>query len=111
MAKKGLKAKEDAQKFLADVPEEYVFWCCDGQIIRNMKQLAEALLGMTDETFRYHSNNNKKDFSRWVSDVIGDEKLADHLVDASDRTVAAGYVATRIVLLGKGLAQSTTPLP
>lgn len=103
-SKKGLKAKEETQKFLADVPEEYVFWCCDGQIIRNMKQLAEALLGMTDETFGYHSNIYKRDFSCWVRDVIGDEKLATVLEEASNRTMAAGYVATRIASLSKKLA-------
>lgn len=100
-ARKTMKVKEEAQRFLADVPEEHVFWCHDGQIIRNMKELAEALTGMTDETFGYHSYIDKKDFSRWVRDVIGDEKLAKALEDAPNRTMAAGYVATRIASLSK----------
>lgn len=103
-AKRVIKAKEEAQKFLANVPEEYVFWCRDGQMIRNMNELAEALIGMTDETFGYHSNIDKRDFSRWVKDVIGDEKLASDLEEALNRTMAAGYVATRIASLSKELA-------
>jgi predicted Zn-dependent protease len=103
-AKKVMKAKEEAQKFLADVPGEYVFRCHDGQILRNMKELAEALTGMTDETFVYHSNVDKRDFSCWVRDVIGDEKLAKDLENAPNRTAAAGYMATRIASLSKELA-------
>ncbi len=103
-AKKVTKAKEEAQRFLADVPEEYVFRCHDGKIIRNMRELAEALIGMTDETFGYHSNIDKRDFSCWVRDIIGDEKLAKDLEDAPNRTMAAGYVATRIASLSKELA-------
>lgn len=103
-AKKVMKAKEEAQRFLANVPEEYVFRCHDGKVIRNMRELAEALTGMTDETFGYHSNIDKRDFSCWVRDIIRDEKLARDLEDAPNRTVAAGYVATRIASLSKELA-------
>ena len=35
--------KEQADKVLAEVPEEYVFWCHDGRIFRDMKDLAEGL--------------------------------------------------------------------
>lgn len=52
--------KEQAQKFLSKVPEEYVFRCQDGRVLRDMKELAEALTTMTDETFAYHSNIEKK---------------------------------------------------
>ncbi len=103
-AKKVTKVKEEAQKFLADVPEEYVFRCQDGKIIRNMRELAETLSGMTDETFIYHSNIDKRDFSCWVRDIIGDEKLASDLEAALNRTMAAGYVTTRIASLSKELA-------
>jgi len=34
---------------------------------------------MNEETFGYHSNETKSDFSNWVKDVIGDEKLAADL--------------------------------
>lgn len=101
--KKVIKAKEEAQRFLADVREEYVFRCHDGKIIRNMRELAEALIGMTDETFGYHSNIDKRDFSCWVRDIIGDEKLAKDMENMPNRTMAAGCVATRIAFLSKEL--------
>jgi hypothetical protein len=99
--KKETKLKQEAEKFLARVPEEHVFWCQDGRILKDMKDLAEALTTMSDETFAYHSNTEKKDFSNWVRDVIGDVKLADDLQNPLDRNQAASIVASRIAALAK----------
>jgi len=102
MAKKvrrEIKEKQEAQRFLADVPQEYVFWCHDGQILRNMKELGDALSAMTDETYGYHWNAEKKDFSNWVRDTIGDVKLAKDLEEATNRLQAAEYVAARVTFL------------
>ena len=95
--------KEQAKKFLSKVPEEYVFRCQDGRLLRDMKELAEALTTMTDETFTYHSNVEKKDFSNWVREIIGDEKLARDLEKATDRTQAAKQVASRVGVLSRKL--------
>jgi len=93
--------KEDAKRFLADVPEEYVFWCSNGRILRNMRELAEALNTMTDETFAYHSNAQRNDFSNWVRDIIRDDELASGLMKASSRTKAAEVVSERIASFTK----------
>ena len=83
------------------MPEEYVFWCSDGRVLRDMRELGEALATMTDETFAYHSNAEKKDFSNWLKDVIGDEKLAKDIENVLDRNQAANIVASRIAILAK----------
>ena len=93
--------RRDAQKLLANVPEEYVFWSCDGRILRNMKELGEALNSMTQETYAYHSNTEKNDFSNWVRDIIGDKKLAEDLLRLQDRVAAAKAVSERIAFLRK----------
>ena len=89
----------DAERLLARVPEAYVFWCCDGRILRDTRELGEALETMTDETFAYHSNEQKKDFSNWVRDIIGDEKLARDLARSMNRTEAAKKVAEGVAFL------------
>ena len=96
--------RQDAERLLANVPEEYVFRCCDGSIIRNMKGLGEAFTTMTNEAFAYHSNEQKKDFSNWVGDVIGDQKLASDLRRSLDRTQAAKSVSQRVASLTAKLA-------
>lgn len=95
---------EQAKKSLATVPEEYVFWCHDGRILRNMKDLAEALEIMSDETFSHHVNAEKNDFANWVRDIIKDEKLARDLSRSNDRAVAAKAVSARETSLTARLA-------
>jgi len=104
MAKKvksQVKPKEQAKKLLAKVPEEYVFWCSDGRVFRDMSELAEGLVTMSDDIFVRHANSEKNDFSNWLRDVINDEKLAKDLQNMLDRTEAARTVATRIIVLTK----------
>lgn len=92
-------SKEQAEKFLGKVPEKYVFWCHDGSVFRDMKELAEGLVKMSDGVFAYHANPEKNDFSNWLRDVIKDAKLADDLAQATSRIQAAGCVATRLTYL------------
>lgn len=91
--------KSQAEKFLAGVPEEYAFWCHDGRVFRDIRDLRDALNSMSDQGFSYHSNESKKDFSNWVRNVIGDETLAKDLEAASSREQAARIVEERFSLL------------
>ena len=99
--------KKDAKKLLAKVPEEGQFWCRDGRLLRSTRELEQALIDMADETFAYHSNGERADFSTWVKDIIGDEKLAKDLARTTGRTQAAKSVTSRISVLDKTLATKT----
>ena len=91
--------KSRARKFLAQVPEQCVFWCNDGNILRDLKELGNALVSMSDQTFAYHCNDVKKDFSNWIRDVVGDTSLARSLESANSRKQAASLVEDRCLLL------------
>jgi hypothetical protein len=88
--------KSVAEERLGNVSQEKQFWCCDGRYLKNLPELKVALEQMTDETFRYHSNETKNDFSNWVKDVIGDDKLSRDLQKSTTHTQAAKTVAYRI---------------
>jgi hypothetical protein len=96
--------RADAERLLANVPEEYNFRCCDGHIFRSMKELGEAFTSMPDETFSVHANQSKNDFSNWVRDVIKDEKLARDLAKSTTSAQAAKSVAARLAFLQSKLA-------
>ncbi len=98
-------SKRDAIKLLAKVPEDYVFRCNDSCIMKDMQELMGALDGMTDETYAYHANESKNDFSNWVTDIIGDRELADSLRKANNRTEASRLVAERVAFLNRRAAQ------
>jgi hypothetical protein len=93
-----------AAEWLADVPLEKQFWCSDGRILKNLAELENTLGEMSEETFGYHSNEVKSDFSNWVRDVIGDEKLARDLLKSVTRAQAMKNVANRIAWLNSKMA-------
>jgi len=85
-----------AETMLGDVPVEKRFWCHDGRYLKNLDELEESLKQMTDEIYRYHANEEKTDFSNWVKDVIGDEKLSRDLLKCATQAEAARAVAKRV---------------
>jgi hypothetical protein len=90
------KAGKPAKKLLAKVPAEYVFWCHDGAVFTDIYDLLEGLKTMSDETFAYHSNLEKHDFSNWIRAIMGDEELADALMMVTSRPEAVSCVIARI---------------
>ncbi len=91
--------KKDAKKMMARVPKEYVFRCSDGRNLKNMQELETALNTMAAETFSYHSNGDKSDFSNWVREIIQDQKLARDLSKADSQSQAAKSVKSRLTFL------------
>jgi hypothetical protein len=91
--------KEEAKRRLGDVPDDKRFWCHDGKTIKNLRELRKALNDMSDETFHYHSGEGRNDFSKWIRDVVGDNKLAEDLSKTGSRMQASQTVAQRISFL------------
>jgi hypothetical protein len=92
-------SKEEANRRLGDVPYEKHFWCRDGKLIKNLGELEKALNDISDETFHYHSGEGRNDFSSWIRDVVGDDKLARDLSKTKSRIQASKAVAQRISFL------------
>ncbi len=84
-----------------DISPEKHFWARDGTIIRNLSELEPAIDSMDDETFSFHVNEEKNDFSSWVRDVIGDSELAEQLSATRDKTRTQLLVLRRILSLLK----------
>jgi hypothetical protein len=99
MAKVGKISKEEAKKYLGDVPDDKRFWCHDGKTIKSLRELRKALNDMSDETFRYHLGEGRNDFSKWIRDVVGDDKLAEDISKTGSRMQASQTVAQRISFL------------
>ena len=77
--------KKRAKLSLVNAPDEKCFWVRDGQILRNLVDLERALKKMTDKIFAYHINKEKKDFLKWVDELLGDKKLAKALKKVMSR--------------------------
>lgn len=93
--------KEIATKFLSNVPENSKFWCTDGSVFSSLKQLRNALPNMKAETFSYHVNESKNDFSNWIHDAIGDTELASELKKTTDKRAIEKRIRERVKKLQK----------
>jgi hypothetical protein len=96
--------KEDAARFLCNAPSEQCFWVNNGPVLKNVEELADTLQQISDDTYRYHANKEKNDFSRWILEVIGDQKLANDLLSSRSKVSAVKKLKTRISLLKKKAA-------
>ena len=88
--------KEEAKKYLCDTSPEQCFWVNNGPILKNIEELANALPEMSNDIFHHHVNNEKNDFSNWVKDVIGDDKLANDLLSSKTKDSAVKKIRSRL---------------
>jgi hypothetical protein len=98
----GVVTKAVSKSWLANVPEDKVFWCHDGRVMKNLEELGTGLQQMAEETFRYHVTADRNDFSKWIRDVIGDYELSTELQNTGTKAQTAKVVADRVAWLRGG---------
>ncbi len=93
--------KKQAQIFLNDVPEDKKFFLENGQVLKNLRELSQALAAMEEKGFSHHVNKDKNDFARWVEHVVGDQTLARSLDKAKTKQAVIRQLENRISRLQK----------
>lgn len=93
--------QEEAKRYLCGAFPEQCFWINNGQILKNLDDLANILPEMSNETYSYHANKEKNDFSKWINDVIGDKKLANELLSSKNKESALKKIRSRLNSLKK----------
>lgn len=93
--------KDDARRYLNDAAPEQCFWVNNGPILKNLEELANAMPELSDETFQHHVNEEKNDFSKWINDVIGDQRLANDLLSSRSKESSLKKVRNRLNSLRK----------
>ena len=87
---------QQAEQMLSDISPKKVFVLKKGGTIKSIGQLLEALKNMDDETFNFHVNNQKNDFSNWIRDVIQDADLAKSILKHNKKKDVQEIVDKRI---------------
>ena len=68
-----------------EVPRDKYFHVANGTVIRSVWELESSLEVMGSDTFSYHANDWRNDFSNWVRDVLGDNELAEAIKPIRDK--------------------------
>ncbi len=92
--KEGETMAQDAPKTML---EEKAFIVSDGSRIHDLKELADALESMHQDTFRFHANESKNDFAAWAKDVFSEHQLAEKLSGANSKSDAQIAVLKHLV--------------
>ncbi len=96
--------KEEARRILDGTDGDRCFWVNNGPVLRNLDEMHEALSKMNKETFMHHVNAEKNDFSAWVRDILGDQKLAQDLSKVKSKKGMALKIKQRAQYLKKATA-------
>jgi hypothetical protein len=82
---------------LVEAPPDKCFWVNHGPVIRNLRELRDALAYTISEAqFAHHVTAHKNDFAAWVEAVLDDAPCAKALGRAKSRAAALKVVATRL---------------
>jgi hypothetical protein len=73
------------QGLLRNAPQEQCFNLANGRVLKNLHELANALVSMDEQTFSHHVNRDKNDFANWIQGVFKDEKLAKQISKIRNR--------------------------
>ncbi len=80
-----------------DTKPEHAFYCADGRVLKNIRELAEELKGISPEAYRHHANESRNDFGNWIRDVYGNKVLAKKIASAKSSTEAARIIGEAIL--------------
>ena len=97
-------------RILHDIEGEKRFFCHDGYVIKNLDELAQYLNKMTEDVFQYHVNSEKNDFSNWIRDVIGDQKLASDLRKANSPLESSKILIDKMYQIQKSRSKNVRPV-
>ena len=97
--KQAASLKKAPKKKLLKASAELAFYCNDGRLFYDLKELAEGLMAINEATFYHHVREGNNDFSNWVRDVIGDEKLSRDLLKSTTQAQAAKSIDDRVAWL------------
>lgn len=67
---------------------EYSFWVNNGPVVCSVAELRDAIEGMSDDQYSYHTTRNGNDFAAWIRDCMGNVALAERVARAGNRTEA-----------------------
>jgi len=78
-------AKKTERSIRDNAPAENYFVLCNGQPVKNVKELADVLDNLEDHVFNHHVRPDHNDFTAWIKDIFQDTELAQKLADVKDK--------------------------
>jgi len=75
---------------------ERYFYVCNGDVLKDLDELLNAVENMDDQSLAHHFNSEKNDFAEWVRKVLRERDLANKLKYSKTREEMAEIIRNRI---------------
>lgn len=90
--------KTTAERVMICAPSEHCFWTSDGQVLKDLVELRDALKAMELDVYGHHVTTDRNDFADWVEHVLQDAACAASLRKARKPQTARSAVVRHIKL-------------
>ena len=80
-----VQKKTKKSLLVTDVDPQKYFVLCNGQTVKDYRELASILETIGDDVFHYHVNTERNDFATWINDVFQEKELSDSLRGLSSK--------------------------
>ncbi len=101
IAEIGMKEEKNemaaAKSLLTEPAQHNHVFVADGSVIKNVAELVWALDIMNEDTYKFHANGENNDFSNWIEDIFGEQKLAEDLKTSASKSEAQLAIAKRLL--------------
>lgn len=88
---------ECAAVLLSDVKHaDHYFYLNNNVPIKNLCELSDHLKEIDENTFRNHVNDERNDFSTWVSNTVGDKTLGKKMSELDSKEEMSKAVEIRV---------------
>jgi hypothetical protein len=95
--------KHIAESWIRECDESQAFVCSDGQSAKSVKEMVSVLENMTPETYKFHANFDRNDFSAWAEGVFQNTHLAANFRKARSLREAFLYCQRHQLMLERNL--------
>jgi len=79
------RSKPVKKSVFIDLSPDKYFVLCNGQTIKDYKELAALLETVGDDIYYYHVTNERNDFANWINDVFEEQELAEKIRHSGSR--------------------------
>ncbi|MGV8152576.1 MAG: hypothetical protein ACP5OG_05835 [Candidatus Nanoarchaeia archaeon] len=64
---------------------EFYFYLCNGDVLKNKKELLSSLKNMNDSVFYHHVTPERNDFANWIKDVFKESALSEKIAKCASK--------------------------
>jgi len=76
LVKKSTPIASRKKKAMPTAEGEKCFWVYEGPVVKDLRELRDALERVSEKQYLHHVNKMKNDFASWIEEILDDKETA-----------------------------------